>query len=363
MSGAQGSTRVGDATLYLGDVLSVLSGLPDESVHCVVTSPPYWGLRDYGTGTWEGGSAECDHRPEKNRERRFTNGQGLENSKSNTSWAGRDESDPFGSICGECGARRIDQQIGLEETPEQYVAKMVAVFREVRRVLRRDGTCWINLGDSYASGGRDSYGPGTNKGQPKDAPRPKQPDGLKAKDLVGIPWMVAFALRADGWYLRSDIIWSKPNPMPESVTDRPTKAHEYLFLLSKSARYFYDADAVREAHAEPWRGQGEHEKNNWDGYFEGKRGSTETVRQYNPAGRNRRTVWTIATEPFPGAHFATFPRKLVEPCILAGCPEHACPKCGAPWESDTEKSRTFESGSGQERPPDQRKAVGGAWRR
>lgn len=262
-------------TVHGGDCREVLSTLPDESVQCVVTSPPYWGLRDYG----------------------------------------------------------VDGQLGLERTPDEYVAAMVDVFREVRRVLRRDGTLWLNLGDSYAGGDRttgrnDAVRQGKQTGGGFEAgPRTKLGaiTGLKPKDLVGIPWRVAFALQADGWYLRSDIIWSKPNPMPESVTDRPTKAHEYLFLLSKSASYHYDADAIRE----PWTD----DRQGWSG---DTRDRDELVRRRHDAtfrqdggltqkpttsGRNRRSVWTIATKPYPGAHFATFPEALVEPCILAGCPE------------------------------------------
>jgi DNA modification methylase len=294
--------RIGDATLYLGDVLSVLAELPEESVNCVVTSPPYWGLRDYGA----------------------------------------------------------EGQIGLEETPEEYVAKMVAVFRAVRRVLRKDGTCWVNLGDSYSGSGkgRNPDGTvhlsvmlgknGTNQGSVMgNVQGGVVPAGMKPKDLVGIPWMVAFALRGDGWYLRSDIIWQKPNPMPESVTDRPTKAHEYMFLLSKHSRYFYDAEAVREdaisgtdlgllrgrnAGGEDSTTVAWHAQSIADRQAQGIDSRTA-----NPsAGRNRRTVWTIATEPFPGAHFATYPRKLVEPCILAGCPRKVCPDCGAPWVREVE---------------------------
>jgi len=269
-------------TLYGGDNREVLRTLPDESVQCVVTSPPYWGLRDYG----------------------------------------------------------VDGQLGLERTPDEYVAAMVDVFREVRRVLRRDGTLWLNLGDSYAGswsgnsmrpdgGTQRPGGPGF---QPLDERVPARggyvPSGLKPKDLVGIPWRVAFALQADGWYLRSDIIWAKPNPMPESVTDRPTKAHEYLFLLSRSERYVYDADAIREPntalslerHSGPRRpptksayAAGDHGRRRHEGPINQNGGWTD--------GRNRRSVWTVATQPYPGAHFATFPEALVEPCILAGCPE------------------------------------------
>jgi DNA modification methylase len=238
-----------------------------------------------------------------------------------------------------CGAIRQDSQLGLEPTPEEYVANMVAVFREVRRVLRSDGTVWLNLGDSYASpiGGNNvglrtaQFGAGNEIGKKVDeldATRKassvrKKIDGLKPKDLVGIPWRVAFALQADGWYLRSDIIWSKPNPMPESVTDRPTKAHEYLFLLSKSPRYYFDADAVRETNTVPDR-SGTNAARVAPGRPYGSRGPSDEVPrpiESNPAGRNIRSVWTIATAPYPGAHFATFPPKLVEPCIKAGCPE------------------------------------------
>ncbi len=237
--------------LHNGDCLDVLATLPEKSVHCCVTSPPYFGLRDYGH----------------------------------------------------------ESQIGLEETPEAYVAKLVAVFREVRRVLRDDGTLWLNLGDSYAGGktGRDDADRGTRhtdgrnpltQGEwktPQGKSRPV-PHGLKPKDLIGIPWMVAFALRADGWWLRQEIIWNKPNPMPESVTDRCTKAHEDVFLLSKSARYYFDNEAI----SEPAVGVDSRTAGN------GK--------------RNRRSVWTVATSPYKGAHFATYPPKLIEPCILAGCP-------------------------------------------
>jgi DNA modification methylase len=261
--------------------------LRDACVQCAVTSPPYWGLRQYAGE------------------------QGVE-------WSD-------GTV----------HPLGLEPTPDLYVAHMVEVFREVKRVLRPDGTLWLNLGDSYTSIGRTGRkeSPGVGAKQEMErveraaewAPRdPGDPDahfkwslpgGQKPKDLVGIPWMVAFALRADGWYLRSDIIWHKPNPMPESVTDRPTKSHEYLFLLSKSERYFYDADAIREE-AAPWNSS---KGFNHDGQsirnIEGRIGERADVEQ---SGRNKRTVWTVATRPYIGAHFATYPEDLIEPCILAG---------------------------------------------
>ncbi len=248
-----------------GDCRAVLQTLPAGSVHCCVTSPPYFGLRDYG----------------------------------------------------------VAGQIGLEPTPDEYVEELVSVFREVRRVLRGDGTLWLNLGDSYAANGSS----GLNVSKPSAAfhggrndtreRRAKSvPTGLKPKDLIGIPWRVAFALQADGWYLRSDIIWHKPNPMPESVTDRPTSAHEHVFLLSKSERYFYDADAIKEPTVDV-RSIGRRTAVNGLGSGElanGARfGGGET-------GRNARNVWTISTKPFKGAHFATFPPDLAEKCILAGSP-------------------------------------------
>ena len=271
-------------TLYGGDCRDVLRELPAESVHTVVTSPPYWGLRDYGVGG----------------------------------------------------------QLGLEPTPEAYVENMVAVFREVRRVLRADGTLWLNLGDSYASkpagvdgvsrsSGLNGIGSANYQASLRRSVGTKRStlvEGLPEKNLVGIPWRVAFALQADGWYLRSDIIWAKPNPMPESVTDRPTKAHEYLFLLSKSARYYYDADAVREENSPLTleRHAGRPVRTYDDARTAGRHGHRPHEGTLNvngdrhTHGRNLRSVWTIATEPYPGAHFATFPRKLVEPCVKAGCP-------------------------------------------
>ena len=249
--------------------------LADGCVQCVVTSPPYFGLRDYGTAN----------------------------------------------------------QIGLEPTPDAFVAALVAVFREVRRVLKDDGTLWVNIGDSYATGtsaprkpttitGADVPASWAGRSQPE---RCGTPQGWKTKDLLGIPWRVAFALQSDGWYLRSDIIWHKPNPMPESVTDRPTKAHEYLFLLTKSERYFYDSAAVREGDHVYERKGGHHlvKQGGYKGIAGGtlKRDPNEAygfARDITTTGRNKRSVWTVSTVPYAGAHFATMPEKLVEPCILAG---------------------------------------------
>jgi len=263
--------------LHLGDCLDVLKTMSDNSVHCCVTSPPYWGLRDYGH----------------------------------------------------------DGQIGLEDTPEAYVARMVEVFRELRRVLRNDGTLWLNLGDSYA---------GSDKGG--------NPDRLKSKDLVGIPWRVAFALQSDGWWLRQDIIWHKPNPMPESVTDRCTKSHEYVFLLTKRERYFYDAEAVKEpqsdASLDRYRYAFSKATNDGNGWVTTKQNVERTTIDPSPSGRNRRSVWTITTKPYSGAHFAVMPTDLVEPCIKAGTSEKGCcPSCGNPWERVVEKQTRFEGGSGR----------------
>jgi DNA modification methylase len=501
----------GPLALYCGDVVEVLREMPDRSVHTVVTSPPYWGLRDYGTATWDGGDPECDHLA-----RSGGRGQNLDRlgERLGTGGGHKVSADdapvtPFRDSCGKCGARRVDGQLGLEPTPEAYVERMVAVFREVRRVLRDDGTLWLNIGDSYAvNGGARSYGSTDGTVGRGDAPnRPRRaPQTLKPKDLVGIPWRLAFALQADGWVLRSDITWNKANPMPESVTDRPTKAHEMVFLFAKAKRigpdptpwddisdsdarwlagiidaegsvivrreqpkgndygghaaqvsvgntsralldeivrivgqgnvlerggqnapmlywqasnkvalgilrrvypflivkqrqarcaialeegkrypgghariaaseverrerlwqavkslnhfgspdltgipepvfgrwtsqpYFYDAEAVREA-AEygyrPTRGG-----DIFDRVGDGRGGPVRTpgvvTHGGDPsAGRNLRSVWTIATEPYPGAHFATFPRRLVEPCVKAGTSERGvCPECGAPWRRE-----------------------------
>lgn len=212
------------SVLFEGDALQVLQRLPSESVQCVVTSPPYWGLRDYNT----------------------------------------------------------PDQIGLEPTLPQFINRLLAIFSEVRRVLRQDGVFWLNIGDGYTSGNRGWRAPDKKNPARAMSVRPDTPDGLKPKDLLGIPWRLAFALQDDGWYLRADIVWNKPNAMPESVKDRPTRAHEYLFMFTKDERYYYDREAIVE-----------------------------------PNGRNCRSVWNINTQGFAGAHFATFPPKLVEPCIKA----------------------------------------------
>lgn len=285
--------------IICGDAAEVLRNMPSESVNCCVTSPPYYGLRDYGT----------------------------------------------------------DGQIGLEETPEEYIERLVEIFREVRRVLRDDGTLWLNIGDSYAGSGKGRYKDGiarnsgkkqgTNAGTVVGVLRKTTAaSGCKPKDLIGIPWMLAFALRADGWYLRQDIIWEKTNPMPESVRDRCTKSHEYIFLLSKSPKYYYDAEAIAEPCADSslrrYAEDIEHQKGServpgkTNGNMKavlprygGKKYSDHPEEFYRTKSgelydfrprRNKRDVWTVSTTPFKGAHFAVFPEKLVEPCVLAGCP-------------------------------------------
>lgn len=326
--------------LIMADVIQGLRSLPDESVHCCVTSPPYFGLRDYQTAKWEGGSADCDHAlpSDAPNSTKMTDGQ-------QTSHAGRFAHLP----CKKCGAIRIDSQIGLEKTPEEYVAKMVDVFREVRRVLRKDGLLFLNLGDSYWGGKgqsgsrgpeyqdeRSDNGESLNKGYQTlgGAKLTKPTDGkhdiFKPKDLCMIPARVAIALQSDGWYLRSEIIWHKPNPMPESVTDRPTKSHEMIYLLSKSSKYYYDYEAVKEPSVDKESYTGRRKRNagqmdsvdgnNYKFHGSVKDGVLKSGQTYPK--RNLRDVWTIATQSFKGSHFATFPKKLIEPCILAGCPEN-----------------------------------------
>lgn len=280
--------------LHLGDSLTILKTLDTASAHTCVTSPPYWGLRDYG----------------------------------------------------------VDGQLGLEKTPEEYVENMVRLFREVRRVLRDDGTLWLNLGDSYCGGGnnRGKSSPISSKqksnagatGQvAKHGVHKFKSENIKPKDLVGIPWRVAFALQADGWYLRQDIIWHKPNPMPESVRDRCTKAHEYIFLLSKSRKYYFDNDAIREPCISSGPSGNKQRKQRpsqeilgrgsqagsvpWGGSFHDHQndlvvGQRIKEKRNHPGGKNKRSVWTVTPKPFKGAHFATFPLDLIEPCVLAGAP-------------------------------------------
>lgn len=303
----------------VGDCTDVLEKYSDEAFNCCITSPPYWGLRDYGTASWEGGDPACDHlgKPMPTRkgfnERYFDR----ESKPGNKQDALRE---PFKGTCGKCGAVRVDKQLGLEQTPEEYVAKMVDVFRGVWRVLRDDGTLWLNLGDSYSRNGGSAGGGNALLHMDGIQTRNcKAPVGLPPKNLVGIPWRVALALQAHGWILRQDIIWHKPNPMPESVRDRCTKAHEYIFLLSKKPKYYFDHEAMKEPGVYPkgtMAAKGSVTRHKMP-YTNGR---PPEYKEYSGT-RNKRDVWSVTTKPFRGAHFATFPPDLIEPCLLAGCPK------------------------------------------
>ena len=403
-----------------GDCIESLKKLENQSINTCITSPPYWGLRDYGTAEWEGGNENCDHVANPNATKKMGNDEFNKNrpSRENTKTKGY----YYEKKCPKCGAIRKDNQLGMEDTPEEFVDNLVKVFREIKRVLRDDGTVWLNLGDSYAMssirGGNKKFSGnvGAHNHYEKSIKKGKRkiPNGLKPKDLIGIPWRVALALQQDGLYLRQDIIWHKPNPMPESVKDRCTKAHEYIFLFSKSPKYYFDNEAIKEdcvtknkqtnkknTHGkyqtkenEAKNRQGIHSNrgdklievrtklpmqkdlvdflrskttakilanstdipltkiehwfrydetgfayptiedwnkvkefiDDWSNefsfidqsltYYELK---TDEVVQTNK--KNKRSVWTVATKSFKGAHFATFPMDLIEPCVLAGCPE------------------------------------------
>ena len=307
--------------LLCGNSEDKLKQLEDCSIDCCVTSPPYYGLRDYGTAEWIGGNPECDHFGKPFRTKANINANcGSGNDKKNTA-----DTEPMKSICTKCGAIRVDDQIGLEETPEEYIARLVDVFREVKRVLKDDGTLWVNIADSYSGSNKGSGGTGelskkqnTNKGANYVCGKvlPNFTTGCKPKDLIGIPWMLAFALRADGWYLRQEIIWAKNNPMPESVTDRCTKNHESIFLFAKSKSYYYDAKAI----AEPTITSDDSDRDRDVSKLNNCPGRTRMagLKTNNYETRNKRDVWTINSHPFSGAHFATFPVELPQNCLLAG---------------------------------------------
>lgn len=347
--------------LLQGDCRQVLASLPAESVQTCVTSPPYYGLRDYGTAEWAGGDAGCDHLAP------FTGGltssglakyaNGLNEDTVKAKMTNRRQQ--YRDECKDCGAIRVDQQIGLEQSPAEYVAQLVEVFREVRRVLRSDGTVWLNLGDSYASSSKGTGGDGSSSGLRKDGrAEPARisaakgsianqtfsarriDHGMKPKDLMLIPARVAIALQDDGWWIRSEIIWSKSAPMPESVRDRPTCAHEKVWLLTKAATYFYDADAV----AEPSEMKPQQRLTPRASHPKGDAGRQKHTQPEGGTAyetRNLRNVWHLNPEPFPGAHFATMPATLAERCIKAGTSERGCcPLCGAPWVRMVETKRT-----------------------
>ncbi len=310
-----------DLNIIVGDCREEMAKLPEQSVQCVVTSPPYWGQRDYGTANFIGGNdPECDHA-----ESELRRGINLANSSYSTRGGAKKIANagyvPYKTVCQKCGATRTDNGIGLEADVYEWIDSMVEVFRGVWRVLRDDGTVWLNLGDKYAA----------------------------EKNLLGLPWRMAFALQDDGWYLRRDIIWHKPNPMPESATDRPSTAHEYIFLLTKQPHYFYDANATRERQSEgtfarykPGENIPTYNKSG-DSDRKNETFSRAATKAILPEGRNMRSVWTIPTQPFGGAHYATYPEKLVEPCIKAGSSERGeCPACGAPWERVVHQERIRE---------------------
>ena len=390
--------------ILIGDVLDRLAQLPDESVHIVICSPPYWGLRDYGTGEWVGGDPNCDHRSPtmregRNEDRPLLAGSAASN-REQLLLAHR-------SVCALCGAVKVDRQLGLEPTLAEHIDALVAVFREVRRVLRSDGTLWLNYGDCFATSpnGRAAAATKAAGGDDRtfrDKPFSTIQGTLKAKDLVMVANRLAIALQDDGWFVRQEIVWHKTNPMPESVKDRPMTAHEKVWLLTKSPRYFYDHHAVREpSESSPSdrrkmaeskdRIGGKHKdlddplskasqsskvgrkravgspdgrnlRSVWpaDAETVGASPSGKRVRGVPPrhaqyessdqskldhvgrgSGRNLRSVWSIATQPFKQAHFATFPTKLVETCLKAGTSEMGvCSSCGAPWKRVTEKRST-----------------------
>jgi DNA modification methylase len=339
------------ATLFYGaSCIETLRQLADGSVHCAVTSPPYWGLRDYeGDPQVWGGDLDCEHEwgemgPEHHP------GQVEQTKWKTADAAGKGQTAGSGQLCRRCDAWL--GQFGLEPTPQLFVEHLVEIFRELRRVLRDDGTFWLNLGDSYAGSNAQQGGDGSSSrlgeratntewSREQQAMRTqgggisKTGGGLKPKDLCGIPWRVAFALQDDGWYLRSDIIWAKGNPMPESVRDRVTRAHEYVFMLTKRPRYFYDADAIKVAdsgRASKNRGR---QTNHQPGHATF---GTHVPWESDGSGRNKRSVWHVNPKPYKGAHFAVFPTELVEPCVLAGTSERGCcPMCGTPWERETER--------------------------
>ena len=351
--------------IYQGNSLDILKTLPAESVDCCVTSPPYYGLRDYGTGQWIGGDPNCPHRRLSKCSDKTITGHAQAELKGNVGDA------IYKTVCPLCGAVRVDEQIGLEETPYIYIYILTQLFREVRRVLKPQGTLWLNIGDSYA-GGAGRWGGAENisdiqsgnQGSLTEIPVAKKwkDDTIKQKDLIGIPWMLAFALRADGWYLRQDIIWAKTNCMPESVKDRCVKSHEYIFLLSKSPKYYFDYKAIQTPSSEVLKKRAEYglktsRPEDMDGHFDTEKMGDRFVKdmanardvwdeehyknlqykgqqnhsmherraegfkdvEYTMA--NKRDVWRVSCSSYKEAHFATFPEELIRPCIKAGCPK------------------------------------------
>lgn len=393
--------------LFQGDVISVLKRLPSKIVQCVATSPPYWGLRNYGTAEWNGGDAKCDHIHEKRRSIQYLGSDGKPG-KNNTSWQGaeRHSTVHLGDSCKKCGATRTDQQLGSEKLhdclgwatgdmcKECFICHMVLVFREVRRVLRDDGTIWLNIGDTYGGGG-NTMGDGVGGDSGKNKLLKEQYDGMKGANtslapgnLCMIPFRLALALQANGWVLRQDIIWKKPSPMPESCNNRCTKSHEFIFLLTKGRDYYCDMEAIREdavvgrsilPNGNPRSGRKAASSAIWRSVGDGKEAVERGVNRegaYNDpdSGRNKRDVWSVddeqalfqwmqendpeqlqefisqstnktdvwkvSSQAYSGAHFATFPYRLIEPCILAGSSAYGCcEKCGSPWKRVTQQTQ------------------------
>lgn len=359
--------------VYAGDAAEILPTLPQGSVNCCITSPPYYGLRDYGTASWEGGDERCDHEPDRAKIKRITRASTLMGgSATNEENAALKQQKRDGiEKCGKCGAKRVDKQVGLEDTPEAYIQKLADIFDSVHKLLRKDGTLWIVIADTYAAYYGDKYGKTNSLGRNRKENKGQSPPSkksfdfkasdVKPKDLIGIPWMLAFELRKRGWYWRQNIIWTKGSTMPESVKDRCTKSHEYILLFAKSAKYYFDADAISEplapatlndyrfnqAEYEPQRvfrgNPGDHENRNGQltkrskadsfkrenskraqpipGQSKGTHRSDRKESEYDLTRRNKRDVWHVNPVPFAESHFATFPGKLIDPMILAACPE------------------------------------------
>ena len=319
-----------------GDSLEQLKTLPDESINCVMTSPPYWALRDYGTATWEGGNINCKHQSAKEKSRYDYS---MVNSPNQSQGKGTD-APKWKDVCPQCGAKKVDLQLGLEPTPQEYINKLCNIFDEVKRVLRKDGTCWVNLGDTY--GGSNGVGwketiENTNRkiggGENKSLKKELGIQSGQAKSLCLIPFRFSIEMVNRGWILRNVIIWHKPNCMPSSVKDRFTVDFEYLFFFVKSNKYWFETQY--EPHI--WA---DRDKRSLLGRVEHKTGKTKLDNfqggmngvGYGEYGRNKRAVWKITTKPFKEAHFAVYPEELCETPIKAGCPEFVCNKCGNPRE-------------------------------
>jgi len=300
-----------------GNCIDKIKELEGNSIDCVVTSPPYWGLRDYGTGTWIGGDKNCPHKRLTKISKDTKTGHAGMFKKGNVVGDAI-----YKNYCPECGAKRKDEQLGLEETYQEHIQNIVELFRAIKPKLKDSATVWLNYGDSYAAtvnGTKVKDIENDDRGF-VDKPFSTIQGSIKPKDLVMIPNRIAIALQDDGWWIRSEIIWHKPNPMPESVRDRPTSCHEKIWLITKSKKYYYDADAIKEQASGRIAGNKKPQKGTDQKFSETKQGLLK-AQQKPYYFKNKRNVWTITTKPCKEAHFATFPKDLIEPCIKAGCPE------------------------------------------